>query len=66
MTKQDLDRLITKTELNPVSKKALRNVREAMLTGKVGNPRVGEASWSISIQTDGDYPAVMTFAMKRI
>lgn len=65
VTVQELDRLVTKTELNPVSKKALKAVRSAVISGYVGEPDVNEVKWSISIQTDGDYPAKMTFSFRR-
>jgi hypothetical protein len=65
MTVQDLDRLITKTELNPVSKKALRAVRTAVMTGSVGEPDVNQLHWSIKIQADGGYPVKMTFGFRR-
>jgi hypothetical protein len=65
MTRQDLDRLISRTELNPVNKKALRGVRKAVVSGRVGEPDIRSATWSISIQTDGGYPATMTFSFKR-
>jgi hypothetical protein len=65
MTKQDLDRLISKTELDRTSKVALKAVRRAMLSGKVGDPRIGQTTWSITIQADGDFPARMTFSLKR-
>ena len=65
MTVQDLDRLITRTDLTPVTKKALRAVRTAVLSGSVGEPDVNELHWSIKIQTDGGYPAKMTFGFRR-
>jgi hypothetical protein len=65
MTVQDLDRLVTKTELNPVTKKALRAVRTAVMSGSVGEPEVNQLHWSIQMQTDGDYPARMTFSFRR-
>ena len=65
MTIADLDRLVTKTELSPVSKQMLRGVRTALISGAVGEPDIRSATWSIGIQTDGGYPARMTFSFKR-
>ncbi len=65
MTVSELDRLVSRTELNPVSKKALRAVREAIHSGTSGEPGINAISWSVSIQTEGGYPARMTFSWKK-
>lgn len=65
MTVQDLDKLVSKTELNPVSKIALRSVRKAMMTGRCGDAVIGRGSWSISMDTDGGSQVTMSFSFKR-
>lgn len=66
MEHSDLDRLVTKTELNPTVKRALRGVRKAVVSGRCGDPDIGEGQWSIAIESDGGTPIKMTFSFKRI
>lgn len=65
MTVRDLDRLISKTELNPASKTVLRSVRKALSSGRVGNTAVGRASWSIEVQSLEGTPLRIRFSFKR-
>ena len=65
MTVQDLDRLVAKTDLNPTAKIALRSIRKAVMTGRCGDASVGEASWSISIDTEVGRSMRMNFSFKR-
>ena len=65
MTLQDLDRLITRTDMTPIAKKVMGSVRSAVLSGQAGDPLTNSITWSVSIQTDGGYPATMTFSWKR-
>lgn len=65
MTVRDLDRLVSKTELNPTSKKVLRSVRKAISAGRVGNTTVGTASWSIEVQSLAGASFRLRFSFKR-
>lgn len=65
MTVQELDRFISKTELNPASKRALKAVRSSIQSGTAGEPGINSIEWSVGIQTEGGYPARMTFSWKR-
>ncbi len=66
METKDLDRLVSKTHLTPVSKQALREVRRAMVAGRSGNPEIGEADWQIGIVTRGGSSARFRFSMKKV
>ena len=66
MTIPELDRLVTKTDVTPSSKKALRGLRRALMQGRVGDPVVGEAEWSIGFDTFDGAPIRMTFSFKRL
>lgn len=65
MTIRDLDRLVTKTDMTPVSKSALKIVRKAVMNGRCGSPEVGEARWSISVDTESGRGVKMNFSFKR-
>lgn len=65
MTVQDLDRLVSKTDLNPMSKSALKNVRKAVMSGRCGDAEVGTAAWSISIDNEAGRQVRMSFTFKR-
>jgi len=64
MTTRDLDRLISKTELTPLNKRALRRLRKAVIAGKTGDPDIGTASWRIGVETDGSGYTV-SFSFKK-
>jgi hypothetical protein len=66
MTVRELDRLVTKTELSPVSKKALSFVRQAVISGVADGPDIGSASWSVAIDTLNGVPVRMNFSFKRV
>lgn len=65
MTVQELDRLVSKTDINPISLSALKSVRKAVMSGRCGNPDVGEGSWTISIDTEVGRQVRMSFSFKR-
>jgi len=65
MTVRELDRLVTRTEMTPLSKRALRNVRQAVISGRSGDPLVGEYSWSIGVDTEDGHAVRTTFSFKR-
>lgn len=65
MTVRDLDRLISKTELTPLTKKALRDVRKAIVSGRTGNSEIGQASWAVEVQSLEGSPLRIRFSFKR-
>lgn len=65
MTIRELDRLITQTELTPLNKKVLKNVRKAIMSGRAGNDSVGRASWAIEVQSLNGTPLRISFKFKR-
>jgi len=65
VTTRDLDRLVSKTEITPASKRALREVRTAVMSGYVGDPVVGGAKWSVGIESRNGQAVKMTFAFRR-
>lgn len=64
MTVRELDRLVSQTDLNPLSKKALRVVRKAVISGTCGDPEVQSGSWKISFDNQGK-SVTMRFSFKR-
>lgn len=65
MTISELDRLVTNTELTPVSKSILRKVRKIILSDTYVDPKVGKSTWSVSVDVDGEQPKTLTFSFKR-
>lgn len=65
-TTRELDRLVSKTHLTPVSKQALREVRKAVMSGRTGDPDTGEAEWSIGIVTKGGSDVRFRFSFKKV
>jgi len=65
MTVRDLDRLVSKTDMNDVSKEALKVVRRAVLSGRCGDAEVGSGAWSIEIDTEFGRAVRMSFSFKR-
>lgn len=49
MTVAELDRLVSKTDLDPNVKKVLRVVRQAVMTGQATDPVIGQYTWSVSV-----------------
>jgi len=67
MDTRELDRLVSKTELNPVSKALLRKVRKASLKGQVLGPFMSKYEWSVVVDgVAGNSGAKLTFKMKRV
>lgn len=66
VTPKDLDRLVSRTEFNPVTKRALREVRQAVMTGYASDPEAGEAEWKIAISTRGGTPVRFHFSFKKV
>lgn len=65
MTSQDLDRLVSRTKLTPLTKKALRNVRRGIIAGRVGEPEMLGAHWSIGVDSEFGQPVRVTFTFKQ-
>jgi hypothetical protein len=65
MTVRELDKLVSKTELTPVSKKALKGVRRAVMSGRSGNPDIGSARWSVSVMSLNGTTLKFSFSFKR-
>ena len=66
MTTRDLDRLISKTELTPISKQSLRVVRKAVVSGRCGDPEIRTGgTWSVKIDSPDGHATKMTFSFKR-
>jgi hypothetical protein len=66
MTVSDLDRLVSKTEVNEATKSALREVRKAVMSGSCGNAEIGRGVWSIAIDTSAGRQVRMSFNFKRV
>lgn len=65
MTIQELDRLVSKTELTPSSKQVLRRVRKAILSGQEVHPVIGNYSWRIEVDNVEGQPTRFSFSMRR-
>ncbi len=61
---QDLDRLVTKTELNPLVKMALRHVRKAIAKGEVTGFTLTSKSWSVRVADQNGLSCTWTFTLK--
>lgn len=66
LTLSDLDRLASKTEKNPVTKQALREVRHAVMTGYASDPEQGSAKWEVAISTRGGTAVRFKFSFKKV
>jgi hypothetical protein len=65
VTVNELDRLMSKTELTPTSKVALRHVRKAITRGESGEAKVLRSEWLVSISGEKGQPVTMRFAYRR-
>lgn len=66
MTIQELDRLVSKTDLTPVAKQALREVRRGVMTGRVGDPEVSTAEWKVGYESRNGQSLRFVFSLKRV
>lgn len=66
MTIQELDRLTTKTNMTPASKRALKEVRRVIQSGISGDAEVGRTGWRIAMDTQNGLPVRMSFSWKRL
>lgn len=64
MDTRDLDRLVTKTELNPFVKMALRKVRKAIAEGDVESFSISKYSWSVRVANPKGLSCTWTFTLK--
>jgi len=64
MDVRELDRLVSKTELTPVSKRALRHVRQAVMSGRCEGPHKTAGTWTVLVE-DGERGRRMTFSFRR-
>ena len=65
MDVRTLDRLVSKTELNPTSKMLLKVVRKSVMKGKVKGPLMSDYHWTVLVQDFGGQSAKMTFKLKQ-
>lgn len=63
---KDIDRLVSRTQLTLVSKRALREVRHAVLTGRATDPVAGSADWEIGITSRGGSGYKFRFSFKKV
>jgi hypothetical protein len=61
---RELDRLISKTELNPFVKIALRRVRKSIANGSVTGLTVSKRSWSVRVADPKGLECTWTFTLK--
>jgi len=66
MTIRELDRLVSRTEFDPARKRALREVRQAVMTGYATDPIEGDAEWQIGISTRGGSAVRFMFSFKKV
>ena len=64
MNIRELDRLVSKTEMDSTTKLLLRHVRKAIYNGRTGEAEVREYSWSVPVDGDGT-PMRFHFKMRR-
>lgn len=65
MTIRDLDRLVSKTEMTPLTKRGLRFVRKAVMSGHIADIHQNSGFWSVSMDSDGGSQVTMSFSFKR-
>ena len=64
MDTRDLDRLVTKTELNPFVKMALRRLRKNIEAGNVTGYSLSKHSWSFRVADPKGLSCTWTFTTK--
>lgn len=65
MDTRDLDRLVTKTELSPLVKVALRRVRKAIEAGEVESFQIDKYKWSVRVSNPKGLSCTWTFTMRK-
>lgn len=64
MNTRELDRLVTKTEMSPFVKMALRRVRKAIATGDVTGLTISKHSWSVTVADTRGLSCKWVFTLK--
>lgn len=54
------------TNLDPITKKALREVRQAIMAGRVSDPVLGDADWMIGLDSRGGSGMRFRFSFKKV
>lgn len=65
MDTRELDRLVSKTELNPLVKVALRRVRRAIERGDVSGLSMSKNSWSVRVAEPNGLACTWTFYIRK-
>lgn len=65
MTIRDLDRLVSKTEMTPLSKTMLKRVRKAVMSGQSVDAQKRKGTWTVAMDSDGGSQVTMSFSFKR-
>lgn len=65
MDTRELDRLVSKTELNPLVKVALRRVRRAIERGDVTGFNMSKNSWSVQVANPQGLSCTWTFYIRK-
>lgn len=65
MNIRELDRLVTKTELSPMAKLALRRVRRAIEGGSVQGLSISKNSWSVKVKDPAGLSCTWTFYLRK-
>ena len=66
MTIRELDRLVSRTDLNPVNKQVLREVRQGIMNGRVGDAKIGVADWEVGMFSRGGSDVRFRFSFKKV
>lgn len=64
MNTRDLDRLVSRTDINPFAKMALRRVRRAISEGNVTSYSISKHSWSVRVANPKGLSCTWTFTLK--
>jgi hypothetical protein len=64
MDTRDLDRMVTRTEINPFVKMALRRVRRAIAEGEVTGFSISKHKWSVKVSDPKGLSCTWTFTLK--
>jgi hypothetical protein len=65
MNTRELDRLVSKTELSPLVKVALRRVRRAIERGDVSGFTMSKNSWSVRVYDPNGLSCTWTFYLRK-
>lgn len=65
MDTRELDRLINLTEMTPVNKTVLRQLRKSVMSGRVDGPFLSKYHWTVTVVGAGAFQRV-TFALRRV